>query len=482
MYLSHFLPQESIRQSGFSDLKVGKPCADTRLLQKKDVFFSENSASYIEKAVQKGASAVITSREMPELSVKCPVFRVESPRKAYALAWQAYTDHPEKDFRFFAVTGTNGKTSVAHFLSELFRMEGYTVGKIGTVQNFDGKTYHPAEYTTPPPELLYPLLQKMRENGVTHVVMEASSHAIVQDRLFGLPFESAIFTNLTRDHLDYHKTEDAYKAAKAKLFQNAKNAVLNGNDPAAKDMAWNASGDVYYYAEAPSAEFEIRDPLVTTTDIRYHLRIGNEYIPLALPLVGGFHIENSAAAIAAASLAGISTNRLKKAATHLFAPEGRLEKLHTDTKFTIYIDYAHTPDALSHALSALRPLTKHLTVLFGAGGDRDRGKRAEMGAAADRIADHIILTSDNPRTEDPLAIIKDVAYGIQSKPYTPILDRKEAIEYALSHAKEGDILLFAGKGHETYIIDKNGKHHFSEREIVYQYLERKGQENVSQHE
>lgn len=482
MYLSQILfPNETISH-GFSDILFEKPCADTRELSKGDVFFSENGASYITEAIEKGACAIVLDAETALSPFEIPVFRVANVRKQYALAWARYTGHPEQSVRLIAVTGTNGKTSVSFFLSELLEKAGYKTGLVGTIVYSDGKNRYPSDYTTPTPEKLYPLLQKMKENGVIFAVMEASSHAIAQERLYGLTFEIAIFTNLTRDHLDYHKTWDAYKSAKASLFRNAKLSILNLDDPSAKEMAWHAKGDVYYYAQNPSAELVIEHPLCTKHDIRYSLRIGNDSLPLQIPLVGGFHIENTAAAISAAYLMGIPKETLLSAAKLLKAPTGRLERLDTDTEYDIYIDYAHTEDALEKALTALRPHTERLTVLFGAGGDRDRGKRPEMGRVADIFADRILLTSDNPRSESPRDIIADVMRGIQSTKALCIPDRKEAIEYALATAVAGEILLVAGKGHETYLIDQNGKHDFSERNIISHYLQRKGKENVSQHE
>jgi UDP-N-acetylmuramoyl-L-alanyl-D-glutamate--2,6-diaminopimelate ligase len=482
MLLSHLLHQNEILSHGFSDIQIEKPCADSRALQKNDVFFSENSASYIEDAIRKGASAIVVGKDAPVSSLPIPVFRVENVRKQYTLAWQRYTGHPEKSLRLIAVTGTNGKTSVSFFLAEILRIAGILAGLIGTVENSDGTHRYPSDYTTPTPEILYPMLLKMKQNGIPFAVMEASSHAIAQERLYGLSFETAVFTNLTRDHLDYHKTWDAYKSAKASLFRAAQNALINTDDSTAREMAFEATGDVYYYGKDKDAEFVIEDALCTKNEIRYSLRIGSERLPLRLPLIGDFHVYNSAAAIAAAYLAGIPSEVLISAASRIHAPIGRLEKLIADTEYTIYIDYAHTPDALKKALTALRPLTGRLTVLFGAGGDRDRGKRPEMGSTADAIADRIILTNDNPRSEDPEQIFHDIMRGIRNKPTVLIPDRKEAIVYAMETARTDEIILLAGKGHERYLIDKNGKHPFSEREIVCKYLERKGHKNVSQHE
>ncbi len=481
MFLSHILFPQDVKND-FSDCEIGKPMMDSRRLSKKDVFFSENGASYMKEALEKGAAAIVTSETAVLPPCPVPVFRVENVRKNYALAWQRYTGHPERALRLFAVTGTNGKTSVARFLASLFEAAGCKVGRLGTVEYFDGKDSYPSEYTTPPPELLYPIFMRMKENGVTHVVLEASSHAIVQERLAHLTFDAAIFTNLTHDHLDYHKTPEAYRNAKATLFRSAKISILNGDDPNAREMAWRAAGDVYYYGASSASEFVISEPQATANGISYTLGFGGECLFVKAPLVGAFHIQNTAAAIAATLLSGVPAETAKSAAGAFSAPKGRLELLPTDTPYRVYLDYAHTPDALSRSLQSLRPFTKKLTVLFGAGGDRDREKRPEMGKAADELADRIILTSDNPRSEDPLAIMEEIQAGIRSQVPDIIPDRKEAIEYALSTAEKDEIILLAGKGHETYIIDKNGKHHFSERQVVQNYLERKGQENVSQHE
>ena len=482
MLLSQILYPNEIFSHGFSDTHIGKPCADSRKLQKNDVFFSENGTSYIEEAIKKGASAIVIEKKEHTPLLPIPIFRVENIRKQYALAWQRYTGHPEKKLHLIAVTGTNGKTSVSWLLAELLRTAGVPTGLIGTVEYSDGIHRYPSDYTTPTPEILYPLLKKTKENGAEFAIMEASSHAIAQERLYGLTYETAIFTNLTHDHLDYHKTWEAYKATKASLFRSAKHSLINLDDTAAKEMAFEASGDVYYYGKDRNAEFAIENPLCTTHSIRYSLRIGSELLPLNIPLIGDFHIYNSAAAIAAAYLMGIPAETLISASRLISAPPGRLEKLDTDTEYTIYIDYAHTPDALEKALLALRYKAKRLTVLFGAGGNRDREKRPEMGTVADILADRIILTSDNPRSEDPELILRDIMRGIRNKPTVLIPNRKEAIEYAMETARTDEIILLAGKGHESYLIDKNGKHSFSEREIVCKYLERKGHKNVSQHE
>ncbi len=482
MHLSKLLSGIVALPEAHASLDVGAPCLNSKHIQKNDVFFCENSTSYLWEAIHAGASAVIFYRTAPEISLPVPVFRVANVRESYALAWQNHTDHPEEKLLLYAVTGTNGKTSTAHFLAEIFRQAGYSVGEIGTLRSFDGKTAAPSDYTTPPPEILYPLLQQMAENGVSRVVMEASSHAIAQKRLYGLSFESVIFTNLTRDHLDYHGTFEAYLAAKASLMRQANHAILCLDDPHAMEIAFEAAGDVYYYGEHHAADFVLEDEKTDNHGISYRLTYLDERYELRFPLFGAFQIKNSAAALATARLSGLSKESIRGMCDRLTPPNGRLEELKIRARFRVFIDYAHTPDALEQSLRSLKSPENRLTVVFGAGGDRDPGKRPQMGEVADRLADRILLTNDNPRTEDPKKILADIRVGIRHTETHTIPDRRTAIELAMETARTGEIILLAGKGHEEYIIDENGKREFSERRIVRQYLERKGQENVSQHE
>ncbi len=481
MQLSHILyPSETASQEDLS-LDVGKPCMNPLALSRGDVYFATD-ARHLDEAQKRGACAVVMQEGELTDPFSLPVFRVENVRRQYARAWRRYTGHPDRAIRLIAVTGTNGKTSVAAFLSSLLRAAGYTVGVVGTTECSDGIRSEPSDYTTPPPEILYPLLRRMKENGAEFAVMEASSHALTQERLHGLTFETAIFTNLTRDHLDYHKTKEAYLRAKASLFTQAKRSLLFYEDEAARDVAFASAGEVYYYGENPLTEFTIEHIQTDLSGMRYTLATDRETISVSLPLQGSFHIANSAAALACAYLLGIPADILQKNVRALRAPSGRMEKLSLSAPYSVYIDYAHSPDALRRALTSLRPLCKRLTVLFGAGGERDVGKRPQMGRIAARLADRVILTNDNPRGEDPKKILNEIQNGMEHTENTVCIpNRTEAIEYALRTAQTDEILLFAGKGHENYLIDENGKHPFSEREIVRKYLERKGKDNVFQH-
>ena len=474
MQFSHIIyPEEILFYTQPWDVEIGIPRSDFRKLQKGDVFFCEDGFhesgfSYVADAPAKGAVAVVTSpggaKRIGALPI--PVLEVENVRKSYALAWSRYENDPADGLRLIAVTGTNGKTSVSYFLHTLLLACGIPAGLIGTVEYTSGGKTVPSSYTTPPPDILYPMLREMKENGIQTVVMEASSHAIAQERLYGLRFETAVFTGLSRDHLDYHKTWEAYRDTKALLFTQAKNSLLNLGDAEAKYMGLSAAGNVYYYGRTPEADFHIRIPSHDARGIRYTLCFEKDVLSVSVPVIGSFHIENSAAAIACAYLEGINGAIIAEAAKTLRSPAGRLEKLDLPVEFSVYIDYAHSPDALTMALSSLRPFTKKLTVLFGAGGDRDQGKRPEMGAAAEALADLVILTDDNPRNESPAAILDDIEKGMKKNNHVRMENREKAILWALNQAEPEEILLFAGKGHENYIIDQNGKHPFSEKEII----------------
>lgn len=395
-------------------------------------------------------------------------------RRREALLWQKKTDDPQNALRLVAVTGTNGKTSVSSLLAQLLRASGEKTGLIGTIACSDGERETPSAYTTPPPAILYPTLAEMAKSGVRTVIMEASSHALSQERLHELSFTLAIFTNLTRDHLDYHGTREAYLAAKAKLFGMARTALVNADDAASREIAFHAKGDVYYCsAQTKDAEIAILSPLCTRSGITLTLDVMGERIPVEAPLFGAFHVYNLAQAVAAAYLLGVPKERLIAAIPHLKAPAGRLERLEDTGDLSVFIDYAHTPDALEKALKALRPHSQKLTVLFGAGGDRDVGKRAEMGRIAETIADLAIVTDDNPRNEDPEHIRRDILSGMNKENHVVLPDRRHAIEFAVQNAAAGETLLLAGKGHEEYIIDRVGKHDFSERQIVWDAIRRR---------
>ena len=423
--------------------------------------------AFVAAAARAGAAFALVEREVPDAPI--PQALVRDGKRAASVAASAFFGNPGDALVLLAVTGTNGKTTTAHLLRHLFG-DRAPAGSIGTLGAIDGQGQllpTAGSLTTPGPVELQRALALLRHGGVQTVAMEASSHSLDQDRIAGLAFQAAIFTNLTRDHLDYHGDEATYLAAKLKLdrylapdgFQ-----VLNVDD-----AAWAALP-----ARKERITFGIRGPAdVRAEDVegnrlgmRFRLVARGASAPVTLPLLGAFNVENALGAAATAIALGRKVEDV--AARLCAAPQvpGRMERL-TDTPCVVLRDYAHTPDALERALAALRPLTKgRLVVVFGAGGDRDKGKRPLMGAIAARAADLSIVTSDNPRTEDPEQIMHEIEEGMAGTPHLRIVDRKSAVLRALAIAKPDDVILLAGKGHETYQVVGLEHVPLDEREIV----------------
>lgn len=409
-----------------------------------------------------------------------PYVRVKNSREALFFLLSNWYGAPEKSFRFtVGITGTNGKTSTAHLLSHILKKAGHRVGVIGTTGYAVGDIRYPLSMTTPSGHALFSCFEKMRSAGCDALVMEVSSHALSQKRVAGLRFTLGIFTNLTQDHLDYHGTMEAYRAEKEKLFSQCETGLVNRKDAASGHFLKSAKCPVYTFGTR-DADFYEREVHLAESGSTYRLSHPGGETDILLPLAGEFNVSNSVAAAAAALLLGISPDTVAAALTSAKAAPGRLQRLKNTGDVSVYVDFAHTPDALERVLSALRPLCKgRLYTVFGCGGDRDRTKRPIMGEIACRHSDVVVLTSDNPRTEDPLSILSDIRAGCagwESK-LTVLPDRTEAIRCALERAEAGDTVLLAGKGHEEYIIDASGKHPYSEAEVVRQfYLER--QESV----
>ena len=317
----------------------------------------------------------------------------------------------------------------------------------------------------------------MRKNGIDTVVMEVSSHSLSQERVYGIGFDIGIFTNLTHDHLDFHGSPDEYASAKEKLFRRSKISLINIDDKAAYRMAWASGGDVFYYGKDHRAEFYFENEKISAggSDFDFCISPGgiSHNIKESILPLGDFNVYNATAALACAYLFGISEEKLADVLADFPPVRGRMERIYAGD-FDVIVDYAHTPDALGKAVSALREVYDgRIITLFGCGGDRDKTKRPEMGDIAASLSDLAIVTSDNPRTEDPAEIIRDICMGIRSENYITEINREKAIKIAVSAAKKGDVILLAGKGHEEYIIDKEGKHDFCERETVLKIIKEK---------
>jgi UDP-N-acetylmuramoyl-L-alanyl-D-glutamate--2,6-diaminopimelate ligase len=423
---------------------------------------------YLDRARDAGASiAVVEDVKRTTL----PAIVVTDGRRAAPVVAAVVYDSPARALRLAAVTGTNGKTTTVHMLRHLLDAPGQRAASMGTVGVLVGSEGTPhgddSGLTTPGPFELQRVLRSLVDAGVRHVAMEVSSHALDQRRVDGVTFDTAVFTNLSRDHLDYHKTMDAYRAAKVKLTAHlAPNGtvVLNADDPAWRSLATDRR-TVSFSARVSSAEVHAEDLQFTPTGSRWALVIAAERCAVHLPLIGDFNVSNALGAAAAAYALGLPFDTIARRLSTLPQVPGRLEVVHEQP--TVLRDYAHTPDALERALAAVRPFARgRLIVVFGAGGDRDRGKRPEMGGIAARLADIAIVTSDNPRTEDPEKILDDIEAGMRTGNHERIENRREAIARALARAEPDDVVLLAGKGHETYQIRGTERLPFDERQIV----------------
>ena len=459
------------------DLQIGGITADSRRVQKDDLFvaisgFTSDGNRFIPMAMDKGAAVVVTAKK-PETDV--PYVLVPSDRKALAQCAAALYGHPSKSMTMIGITGTNGKTSVTWLLKQVLEHTlGAKVGLIGTMENHNGDVVEEAQRTTPESNELQQLFARMRDAGCTHCVMEVSSHAITLDRVAGVHFDVAAFTNLTEDHLDFHGTMEAYCDAKAELFRRCDKAVLNADDgwfdrfqaaAACQVLTTSAKGEAGLYAT---------DLQLLSDGIRYTAHYGEESAQLNVPIPGKFTVYNTLTVLGVALQLGISLADAAQALSKVMGVKGRIEVAPTPGKdFTVLIDYAHTPDGLENVLTSVRDFCKgRLIAVFGCGGDRDPIKRPIMGKIGVELSDLAIITSDNPRTEDPMTIIGHIENGAREAQgnYKVIENRVNAITYAMDIAEKDDIIVLAGKGHETYQEIMGIKHHLDEREVVAEHL------------
>jgi UDP-N-acetylmuramoyl-L-alanyl-D-glutamate--2,6-diaminopimelate ligase len=436
-----------------------------------------DGAQFVADAKNRGAVAVVTSAK----ASNCPLPQVvvSDPARAASVLANLFQNSPSATMRCFAVTGTNGKTTTTYLLRHLLGKVAQKCGLIGTVEIDDGRTRRHAEMTTPAATDVAELLATMRDRGCRAAVLEASSHALEQQRLAGVCFSGAAFTNLTGDHLDYHKTMDAYAAAKAKLFESLDAeavAVVNADDKWSDRIIENCPSRILRFGFGKRADYRARDVETTPQGTRFTLHTPDGKATVEMKLIGKHNIENALTAAAlAGEVAGLSINQIAAALRDAKGAPGRLERVEAGQPFPVLVDYAHTDDALENVLSALRPLTTgKLRVMFGCGGDRDNTKRPRMARIAEKIADAIYVTSDNPRTEDPNAIIAQICAGFGKpggiKPVIVEPDRRAAIERIIGDAEAGDVVLLAGKGHENYQIIGTEKTHFDDVEEARRVL------------
>ena len=434
--------------------------------------FATDGHTFVGKAEEAGAACVLCQRPV---ETALPFVRVKDSRRALAVLSANWFGHPAEQMQIIAVTGTNGKTTTTYLLKDILEQEaGATVGLIGTNQNMIGAQVIPTERTTPESFEVQRLFRQMADGGCTHVVMEVSSHALYLDRVYGVPFSVGIFTNLTQDHLDFHKTMEAYCDAKAILFRNCAVGVCNRDDPWMERLTAQATCRLFTYGEHPEADLRAENSELAADHIAFDAVTDSRRARVRVGIPGGFMVYNTLGVLGAALALGIPLEKSADALGRSAHVKGRVEVVPTPGKdYTILIDYAHSPDALENVLTAVRGFAKgRVVAVFGCGGDRDRTKRPKMGAVAARLADFSVVTSDNPRTEDPAAIIAEILPGMAGAEdrYTVVENRVEAIGWAMDHARKDDVIVLCGKGHETYQEINHIKHHLDEREVVAAHL------------
>jgi len=476
-------------------------CTNSRLVKAGDIFVAVKGTVYdghdfIDQALARGARYIVCRKEQTSHEARATghdIIVVENSAEAAALLAQASRHNPASQLINLAVTGTNGKTTVAYLVRSCIQKAGEKCGLIGTIIYDTGLGYSEAALTTPDCLYIAKMQQQMLRAGSKYMVIEASSHALSQNRLAGIKFEAAAFTNLAGDHLDYHKTKEDYLAAKTKLFSSLSSdatAVLNKQSSEAKLIAEQTNAGILWYAIDEPADLTARIESMNITGTVFAIEYAGKSSLIETPLLGRYNVSNHLAAAGLCFAAGLDLETIAAGLSMLKTIPGRLEKIDWDGDFLVFIDYAHTADALKNVLTTLKPFCRaKLTVVFGCGGDRDRTKRPRMARVAEQFADFIIVTSDNPRTENPDDIISDIVAGFETglpvkdsvlrdtryeirdtKVIEP--DRKKAIESAIKTAAGDDIVLIAGKGHETYQIIGTQKFDFSDKNIAQECLQK----------
>lgn len=471
------------------EVEIHKLQYDTRKIQRDDCFIAlkgttSDGHTFLQQAINQGVKAVVVQDDssIPDsLCMHAGVIKIVVPdtRKALAIMSANFYGHPSKKLKFVGVTGTNGKTTTSHLVKSILEAAGEKVGLVGTIEYRIGDHIIPATHTTPESLELNELFAMMVENKCTSVSMEISSHALDQSRVYGLDFDVAIFTNLTQDHLDYHGTMEKYYEAKKTLFMDLKSsgcAVINHDDRRGVQLRDIIKSKAISYGITSAADIQVKDMKFSIAGTSLTVSNGQGEFTFSMPLIGRFNVYNVLAAYAAGKALGVPREQILQGINNLKNVRGRFERIPSPAGWTAIVDYAHTPDALENCLKTIHDILPtqnrgRIITVFGAGGDRDRTKRPLMGRIAGDYSDIIIVTSDNPRTEDPNKIIDDIMQGIiRHASVLREVDRRTAIERAVSGAQRGDVILVAGKGHEDYQVIGKEKKHFSDREVLESLL------------
>jgi UDP-N-acetylmuramoyl-L-alanyl-D-glutamate--2,6-diaminopimelate ligase len=470
--ISFFKTNKKINESEVTGIEV-----DSRKVQPGNIFicikgFTVDGHKFAKDAQLKGACAIIA--EHP-IDLDIPVIVVNNTTKILAKLANTFYNHPSEKFRLIGITGTNGKTTLTYLLDEIFQLQNEKTGVIGTIRIKIGDEEIPTVNTTPDALVLQRTFHQMAEKEISTAIMEVSSHALDLGRVYGCDFDIAVFTNLSQDHLDYHKNMDDYFRAKSLLFAQLGNvynnkrkyAVINGDDPHGVQLARSTPYEVLFYGLKDTNDVRAENVSLSPTGSSFDMITPVGTVQIHTPLVGTFSIYNLLAAAASAITANVPLSVIKEAFRTTKGVPGRFESVQAGQNFGIIVDYAHTPDSLQNVLQTVRSFSKgKVFVVVGCGGDRDRTKRPLMAEIGVKFADHAFFTSDNPRTEDPKQILKDMTENLTAANYTVEENRKKAIELAIEHAKKDDVIVIAGKGHETYQEIHHVRYEFDDRQIA----------------
>lgn len=475
-------PFYGVMKQNEGDPEITSLHMDSREVKAGGVFFcipgyTVDGHDFVPQAIENNVAAIVSERP---LDVNVPTAIVKDSKRVMAEMATRFYGEPSSHMHMIGVTGTNGKTTITHLIEKIMQDTGKKTGLVGTMYTKVGNETRETKNTTPESLLLQRLFREMKDAEVETVAMEVSSHALQTGRVRGTDFDVTVFSNLSPDHLDFHETMEKYKFAKGLLFAQLGNtysgkvAVLNADDPASADFEEMTNSHVLTYGIDRPADFKAENvtigPKGTTFDV---VAFGKSY-PFSIQLIGKFSVYNMLAATATAYASGISLEAIQASLESVEGVAGRFEAVKKEAPYTVIVDYAHTPDSLENVLETVNELTEgKVSVVVGCGGDRDKTKRPLMAEIATRLADKAIFTSDNPRSEDPIQILKDMEAGVQKGNYTIIEDRKEAIEYAVNEAEEKEIIVIAGKGHETYQIFPDQTIDFDDREVALEAMEKR---------
>lgn len=467
--------------NGNIDVDIENIQYDSRNVKKGDVFFaiqgySTDGHKFIESSIEKGAKVIVFDKEFKNQNDYKDItfIKVENSRKALAVAASNYYDNPKDKLKIIGITGTNGKTTSTFMIKSILEEAGFKVGLMGTISNYIGDKKIHAKRTTPESLEIHKLFKDMVEEGVDYCVMEVSSHSLYLDRVYGIEFNEAIFTNLTQDHLDFHKTFENYYNSKLILFKNSINSIINIDDNYGERILKDIGEKTFTYSIKKHSDLKAENVRLHSRGVEFTVDFKGNKKEFNIHIPGEYNVLNALGSILACINEKISLDTIKTGLEKLSGVPGRCEIVTREYNlgYDVIVDYAHTPDGLDNVLRTARDFTKgRLISVYGCGGDRDRTKRPIMGKIGTELSDLAILTSDNPRTENPFSIIDDIVKGIEKDNYIVVENRREAIKKAMTVAQKDDVIVVAGKGHEDYQILKDKTIHFDEREVIKEIIE-----------